>query len=212
MVSLRQHLRADEDRRFAARDQFEVRCHSRRAARAVAVDAQHRRTGKIARDTCLAALCADANGAQRRITTIRTAVRQRRCKTTVVTAQPGWCLVQRQPAFAAWTACIPAAARAHESRRITAAVDEQQYLIAACECCRDGGSQWRADAVVERQSANVDEADFGWLRRAGTRREAQMPVTAAFGVVELSNDGVAVPISNGMLRSCARLTARSRAE
>jgi hypothetical protein len=39
-----------------------------------------------------------------------------------------------------------------------------------------------------------------------------MPVTAAFGVVELSNDGVAVPISNGMLRSCARLTARSRAE
>ena len=170
VVALRQHLRADEHRGFAARDQFEVRCHRARAARACRGRcAAPERSGSARAIPCSLRCVPTPTRAQRRIAAVRTARRQRRRETAVVAAQSRWRLMQRQPAFAAWTARAPSAARAHIGRRIAAAVDEQQHLIAVRQMRRDRVAQRRADAVVELQAADVDQFD---RRRLAPRRVA----------------------------------------
>ena len=106
-----------------------------------------------------------------------------------------------------------AAVPAHGDRRIAAAVEEQQRLLAPRQSLGDRLDQNRRQpfAALGRADTHVDCRDVGKARRLVALLELDVPVTAWLAFTRLSIEGVAELSTTGNWPSDPRNTAMSRA-
>src|SRR5690349_6553433 len=154
-----------------------MRRHRARAACRVAIDPQYRHRRKRLYHGLLAALRAHADRPQFRQPAIGTFARKRARISAMMTSEARRLSVQREPRFAARASCGPAATRAEIGRRVAAAIDEEQHLIAMREVRGDRTSQWCAESIVELEPAHVDEPNR--CRLGGARARDQSNVSIA---------------------------------
>ena len=117
------------------------------------------------------------------IATIRAGLRHAYLVAAVMAAQALLVEMQHHLARAMLAAGQPAAAGAHQHRRITAPVDEQQALFAALDAKCYFAQQVFADAVVHHGLVGVDAAHRGQAR-VGQRAPGQFehPVSPALAL------------------------------
>lgn len=130
MVALGQHLRADQNARFAAMDIRQMLLKRAFTAGGVAIDAGDWRIGEQRCQLLLQLFGADADRHQVGGAALRTLVRHRPLAVAVVAAQLALMLVEGVVMIAALAFGDPAALVAQQRRGVTAAVEEQHHLIA----------------------------------------------------------------------------------
>ena len=121
------------------------------AARAVAIDAQNARGGKRARQRAFDALRALPQRQQILVAALRTRGRNAFLMAAMVAAQALVLEMQHELGRAAMAVRGPAATPANQHRRITAAVDENQALLAAFYGRIDRPQQFLRQAVDQRR-------------------------------------------------------------
>ena len=187
VMTLCQHLRADQDIGLAVVDLFAHRAPRAFVACAIAVHAQDACFRKTCLQRFFQTLRADADRLEIGIATGGTGVRHALLRAAVVAAQAAVFLVQHQLARAVLALGQPATGGAHEHRRIAAAIDEDEALFLALQAIVDGGEQGFAQSVLQRQLGDVHAAHDGQGRRLhGALRQLQQLVAAALRVVPLS--------------------------
>jgi hypothetical protein len=149
VVALGHHLGADQDVGLAGGDGVEQRLPLAARARRVTIDAQHARLRKELGQARLDTLGAAAEGLDVLVTAARAGVRNRTVAAAVMAAQAAIGEVHHQVGRAVRAAADPAAGRARQHRRVAAAVEKDQALLAALQALRDRDMQRRAQAFVE---------------------------------------------------------------
>ena len=178
VVAFRQHLRTDEDARLAALGLTEQPVEFALAARRVAVDAHEREPGKGLAEHALDAFGAEADrkhgfGAAR-----RAATRDRLLVSAMVTTQAPVTAMHGHARVATAALRQPAAIVALEHGRVAPPVQEQQDLRAGIEVLTHALQQGVGEALLERPTADVEQAH----RRRGRRARALGQVQRAVPV------------------------------
>ncbi len=183
-MALGEHLGADEDARLAALDGAEQVVHGVLACRAVAVHTQDRVIREQHFQAFLGALGAGADRAEVNVVALRALLRQALVIAAMVAAQHAGALVYGHARIAARAFGQPAAVVAQQGRGETAAVEENQHLLACLQGLADGLLQWAADAAVQWQALHIQTQH---PRRAGAASalvHAQQAVAAGQRVVQ----------------------------
>jgi len=137
VVTLGEHLRADQDIDLARVDALAHVGKGALAPRAVAIDALDARLRKALGERSLEPLRAVADGNEVHVAAVGTAAREPVGVTAMVTAQIRRLAMHDEPRAAARTSRLPAAGGAQERDREAAPVDENERLLAAREAGGD---------------------------------------------------------------------------
>ena len=183
VMTLGQHLRADQDARFAAVDPGDGRLQVGGIAHAVAVKAGDGQARKTRRQGFFDALGAMAQRPHP-VAAARAGGGQRLVGAAVVAAEALLLLVDGQPRIAVPAGRDPAAAAAQQRGRIAAAVDEDQHLRSGRQMPLHGLQQRHRKTPVHGVAAQVDQLQRRRLGGAGAARQRQALRAAGSHVVQ----------------------------
>ncbi len=167
MVTLGEHLGADQQTGVATVDGGEHLFHRALARRAVAVDAQHRVIREQDAKPLFGALGPGADRAQVHLAAIGAVARRALDMPAVVAAQFVVPLVQGHARIAALALAEPAAVVAEQGWGEAAAVEIDQYLLSGCECLADGLLQRAGYAGVQGATFHIQPQETRLLGIAG---------------------------------------------
>ena len=156
VVPLGQHLGADQDVGLAGVDLCAQRFPLLAALGRVAVHAQDARLWKTLGKRFFEALGAAPEGQDVLVATGRASLGHAAFEAAVMAAQAAVGEVQHQVGRAARAVGDPAAGGTAENRRVAAAVEEDQALLAACQTRADGAQQHAGQPILELLQARID--------------------------------------------------------
>ena len=183
-MTLRQHLRSDEDCRCAAANVLELRLEPALAACGVAIDAMNRRVRKRLAQPGFRALRADTDRHESVAFANGTELGNRAPRAAMVTSQPPRRGVQRHPRIAAPADRLPAARGTQVGRRVTAPIDKHQHLVTGVQMSADTPLQALTDAVAQPMATNVDDVESRHCRAGRPASQLVPVVPAGIGIVE----------------------------
>ena len=182
-MALGHHLGTDQDVRLARGDTRQQGLPLGPGARGVAVDAQHPGAGVELGEALLEPLGAAPEGVQVLVAAGRTGAGDGIVGAAVVAAHAPVGEVHHLVGRAVIAVADPAAGGAGQHRRVAAAVEEHQALLAAFQALADRLQQRGAQAFVEFGAAHVHPAHRGQGGGHGTAGQLELAVTPALGVL-----------------------------
>ena len=184
VVSLGEHLRADQNRRPAGADRGQASVQAAGAAHGVAVDAVQGHVRMVFGQRLLGALRARADGAESIAAAVRAFGWHATAPAAMVAAQLSAHAVVDELRVAVAALRSPSALRTQQHWRVAAPVDQHERLAAGGQMAGDGVAQRVAEAAVETFAAGVHHAVGGHRRGAGAFRERGVAVALASGVLQ----------------------------
>ena len=183
IMSLGQHLRADQNIGLAAMDLRQYRLPLAAGFHRVTVNPNNARIREFLLQPAFNALRAAAEGMDVLVATGRAGARHAVFVAAMVTAQTLVGHVQHQIGGTTAATRHPATGRATQHRRIAPPVEENQALLATRQARLDALHQQRTDAFAQRHAPRIEHLDGRqrslWIGPPGHR---QQTVTAMAGI------------------------------
>ena len=183
VVSLGDHLRAHQDVDIALVHGRELRFEAALELGGVGIDARHARPGQRLRELLLQALGPAPQRRDVRIAAGRTGPRHARRHAAMVAAQRAVLLVEDLVRAAMRAVALPVALVAMQHRRVAAAVQEHQALLAAVEPLAQRVQQRHrqrgGDALLALEPVHVEEPDARQRAAADALGQVDAPITTA---------------------------------
>ena len=177
IMALGQHLCADEDARPGTIESLKDRIAAGPAARAVAIDAQHRHLRKMLLEDFLETFGALTLGCQCGTRALGAGRRHARHSGTMMAAQAGCITMQGQRPIATRALRAPAAGMTEQHRRIAATIAEHQHLFATTDTGLDGIQGRDRQTLIESLATQIHDLQRRRPGDTGPLAEAQQAVT-----------------------------------
>ena len=187
VVTLGDHLGADQHIDFARVHRPELRLEGALQARGVGIDAGHAGPRQGLGELFLKLFCAAANRLDVEVAAVGASARHALGEAAVVTAQRAVSLVEDTPGAAMRAGALPGTGAAMQHRRVAAAIEQHQTLFAAGDARLQRLEQWRRQGcsvgLLARLQAHVDQAHAGQRATADALGQVEPPVSALLGTL-----------------------------